>query len=759
MLASSHAPHPSAFTVPTTQNTAPVVEHRCLYTHDLRRKQKRWQDGILKFHTFNNRVMVYDVPRNYIGDTHWRESDRVQDGDEIELDRGVLIQVGEVLGKVDQDLSELLERRKRAPDLPTNRKDNSKSASMNDSRAVVTQPSQILRPKPLNEILGTRKGHIGRASIPTKSPHDLRAELEASPRLEERQSKRRRVEEPPKPQFVAPPRPAATNLGTKKAVPHNLRTVDNEATPTSKSVRAPKASSGLKSHATLSNDRSGHLNVPPIVASLSVESHHVNPENLHPEPKQATEAMNDPVQVISSQEDNSRKVHQMRRSRCSQNRSRQNTSSSGANLPRSDAAPASEARPQPSNIERSEDRNLEPSGKAKARARLQVAPRKSRKKLMYRDLLPQALSREKMKQNDTDKSVDLLRKTRKKLESLSSLHQAERDQLDARLERQYARKFNAGIVADLPTPVTSSTDHHKSKRKIQVSCGSTAASDQSRRSPLSSIEQYIQPLPRPSTTLHDTNTALAKMDEILFSRSQVTSKQTRHLLPPHHNPSDEEGGPRSPSASSPKPLANPQRIESRSPQSKTQIPSSPGFQGQYSQATLAAARAPQAARHITVSTKPNKGQQDDIPPINKDEDLIESSQPITPKTFTSNPADLNPVPPPQSPPLEPPSSPSPLPPINHSPPQNPPNPKPKTLPTFKQPTRRSPFKKTVSDTSSMRPPPLAAITSADIRPAQAVSNGGTEQVGEAWSKEAWDIFGCGRDGVRCSFADFVGQGK
>lgn len=85
-------------TVPSTQNTAPVLEFRCLYTHDLRRKQKRWQDGLLRFHTFNKRIMVYDVTRNYIGDTHYRDDGIVQDGDELELDRGILIQVGEARG-------------------------------------------------------------------------------------------------------------------------------------------------------------------------------------------------------------------------------------------------------------------------------------------------------------------------------------------------------------------------------------------------------------------------------------------------------------------------------------------------------------------------------------------------------------------------------------------------------------------------------------------------------------------------------------
>ncbi len=52
--------------------TAAVVEYLCLFTHDLKRKQKRWQDGRLKYHTFNKRVMVYDERGNNVGDAHWR---------------------------------------------------------------------------------------------------------------------------------------------------------------------------------------------------------------------------------------------------------------------------------------------------------------------------------------------------------------------------------------------------------------------------------------------------------------------------------------------------------------------------------------------------------------------------------------------------------------------------------------------------------------------------------------------------------------
>ncbi|KAL1623191.1 hypothetical protein SLS54_004678 [Diplodia seriata] len=97
----------------TAANTAPVHEFRCLYTHDLRRKQKRWQDGFLKFHTFNKRVMVYDQPRNYIGDTHWKGGDPLNDGDELTLENGVIVQVAEPVATTQTDLTELLQKKPR----------------------------------------------------------------------------------------------------------------------------------------------------------------------------------------------------------------------------------------------------------------------------------------------------------------------------------------------------------------------------------------------------------------------------------------------------------------------------------------------------------------------------------------------------------------------------------------------------------------------------------------------------------------------
>ncbi|SPQ19794.1 3a64c354-4cae-449d-8ad4-99325f8fd276 [Thermothielavioides terrestris] len=68
--------------------SAPVLEFVCLFTHDLRRKQKRWEDGRLKYHTFNKRVMVYDERGNFVGDMHWQRESEFGEGEEFQLERG-----------------------------------------------------------------------------------------------------------------------------------------------------------------------------------------------------------------------------------------------------------------------------------------------------------------------------------------------------------------------------------------------------------------------------------------------------------------------------------------------------------------------------------------------------------------------------------------------------------------------------------------------------------------------------------------------
>lgn len=187
--------------------SAPVLDFACLFTHDLRRKQKRWQDGRLKYHTFNRRVMVYDERGNFVGDAHWSEDYDLGDGDELQLERGgVIAQVGECTGRRDQDLSELIDKRAqekaqrqsaalarrqptREPTTPRGPTFASYVASttgeggVGGNAAAAASASHFqLRHQPLHRLIGTPSGHYGRASIPTESPYEQRRQQsDASP--------------------------------------------------------------------------------------------------------------------------------------------------------------------------------------------------------------------------------------------------------------------------------------------------------------------------------------------------------------------------------------------------------------------------------------------------------------------------------------------------------------------------------------------------------------------------------------------------
>jgi hypothetical protein len=181
-----------AMNVPQTQHTAPVLEFRCLYTQDLRRKQKRWQDGRLKFHTFNKRVMVYDERSNFVGDTHWKGPE-FNEGEEFELERGgILVEAGECIGKRDQDLFELVDKRVK------DREERVAAKIMQASPSHLqtsTPAGGQLRPKTLNAVIGAPTGHYGRAMISNLSPFEekLKANQDENG---ERPTKRRRQNDP-----------------------------------------------------------------------------------------------------------------------------------------------------------------------------------------------------------------------------------------------------------------------------------------------------------------------------------------------------------------------------------------------------------------------------------------------------------------------------------------------------------------------------------------------------------------------------------
>ncbi|KAG6367060.1 hypothetical protein INS49_001242 [Diaporthe citri] len=166
-------------------STATVLEFRCLFTHDLRRKQKRWQDGRLKYHSFNARVMVYDERGNSVGDMHWHGEYDFGEGEEVQLDRGgVIVQVEELVERKETDLTELVDKR-------LQEKQQRQIQQLARSAAL----SAPQRHRPLHNVIGTPTGHHGKALVPKESPYEQRQEAAESP--DDRAAKKRRYDDPP----------------------------------------------------------------------------------------------------------------------------------------------------------------------------------------------------------------------------------------------------------------------------------------------------------------------------------------------------------------------------------------------------------------------------------------------------------------------------------------------------------------------------------------------------------------------------------
>jgi hypothetical protein len=184
-------------------STAPVLEFICLFTHDLKRKQKRWQDGRLKYHTFNKRIMVYDERGNFVGDSHWQEDYDFDDGEEVQLERGgVIVQASQCVGSRHQDLSELIDkrtqekaqrqsaavaRRLQHSGAGTSPADISQAATLTSRVASTSVPHQRL-----HNLLGTPTGHHGRAKLPSESPFEQRHSMQSRECETPRPAKRRK---------------------------------------------------------------------------------------------------------------------------------------------------------------------------------------------------------------------------------------------------------------------------------------------------------------------------------------------------------------------------------------------------------------------------------------------------------------------------------------------------------------------------------------------------------------------------------------
>ena len=165
--------------------------------------------------------MVYDVPRNFIGDTHWKETMELQEGDELTLEKGVLVEVAEAVGNMETDLTPLFERKSKVSP-------NSKTAEVRPKQppmirnTAIYDPSQ-LRHKSLNTILGTLKGPHGKAVIPAKSPYESRKDTEYEWQDERTPKRQKIVDSQPMRNLT---KPFEIRRPSSKGTPLWARTVD-----------------------------------------------------------------------------------------------------------------------------------------------------------------------------------------------------------------------------------------------------------------------------------------------------------------------------------------------------------------------------------------------------------------------------------------------------------------------------------------------------------------------------------------------------
>lgn len=173
------------------QNTAPVFEFDCLFTHDLRKKKKTWHDGSLRFHTFNRRIMVYDDSKNFIGDLHYRDTGDLQEGEELRLDKGVLVDVGRRTGQTETDLADVLDKGRHGDEVGQ----TIQVTPAATHQSVQRGPSLISQgpPKSLAAVLGASQGPVGRARLAIKSPYEQLHVTRREAVLEQPPAKRQRI--------------------------------------------------------------------------------------------------------------------------------------------------------------------------------------------------------------------------------------------------------------------------------------------------------------------------------------------------------------------------------------------------------------------------------------------------------------------------------------------------------------------------------------------------------------------------------------
>lgn len=777
---------------------------------------------------------MYESPsRNYIGDQHWRDDDAVRDGDEFQLEKPVLVQVGEMVGATETDLTELLDKRRKPQDIAADgRKESprrytpSNSITNDTATATARQPAEQLsqlRPKSLNALLGTPKGRIGRAAIPTKSPHELRREDENVDWDHGRPAKRQRVEHQSK---IVP----------KPAISPTIRTLPPAPSGTRERLATLEIGSGqMHGQQSPIHQQSTRLEsvsrLSPSSGRSRLASGKIGPSNNVPTRK-PTDSLENDTTIRSPKRRKTTKEYNVRHKSSEllvvRHTDPPETSASAVN----DSSCQEKSTVTPLQTEL--DEGIAPIPKPpKERVKLQMAASKPRKKLMYRDLLPQdqaparSLSRGEA---DTDRKTKERRTSSRPLDraksDMTGFHEEEQHRLADRLNRYNGRSdfredglehFDGNTLRS-PRLFVSQEDvdsapsrRHRTKNEVGehhkpvLDEGSTKSSSRRPR-PTSSSDSPQIVVPEPVSTIHETALTLSKMDEILFPRS----RQSDSPRPP--NPieiaeitsSMDDYSPSSIPVTPPRIVLGP--TPGKEPAPATLIPSSPDTQTQAraspsnfladksmspkAQSAMSMLSEAMISNQASPKTSPSEDPVKAVhhakltppkPPTSKaatpDNQLLpkalspESSSPKTPTQKLVPPRPL-----PTNPPSPEPPSPKdrPLKPLSHKPtlatPYIPPPPTSpsttlpefdlriaqKPLPAFQapkaKPRPRSPLKKSTSDTTAMRPPP--SLTTSRDKAEKGTVGGTNNGTATPWSKEAWDLFGCGRDGVQCSYEEF-----
>ena len=787
--------HTQTLTVPPTQNTAPVLEYQCLYTHDLRRKQKRWQDGFLCFHTFNKRIMVYEMPsKNYIGDQHWRQEEVLQEGDELQLERPVLVQVGEAIGSKETDLTELLEKRKKPhepiskakPHAPVPSHLSTLADPVSPRQAVVAQPSQ-LRPKSLNAVLGTPKGRTGRAAISAMSPYQLRRENENIDPVDGRPPKRQRL---------------SSDVDLRTAT---MTRSKDQPPATSKESNATISGSSRSSVVEIIETDEGTLQTG--VGSTKRHPKHSAKTSLMEEQPESMPTRGKPPAI--------NKTHAEARTK----RNDEGQMSDGSRI--SDVALVSDRttnqtkrhttntailRPQYNDTAEADSSDTATS----ARSKLQVAARKPRKKLMYRDLLP---DRPPTKQNLTSYQRQQKRGSVNGGHSMPvDSHRNEGTALANRPNYRIEESARTGdndhesittTTALTPDSFISQDDypsapisHHQTEGPPVNSNNSSLPRagfcDRSKIPHTQACTEGTSAMSAPGQ--NDTSLNLSRLDEIMFPTARHTPPKVPESIVSQAPVRNNERLSRSPLQASRLRKANsdatptktiPDSLANSSPAFQKQTHVSPEALPQEALSCASSLNETSLWKNLHLDSEPDSRQQSsaissniqpaEIPPPE------DQPQPVshTPQSEKH----LQPTPSPH-PFLHSNLSKSPSSTFTstsiftHHPPHPPSDTltdsliiAQKPLPAFQapRPKPRSPLKKSTSDTSSMRRPPPTSLLHPTSHSGKVVMERGREAGGNGgndeddgngekgatpWSKEAWDLFGCGRDGVECSYEEF-----